>query len=117
MTAIIVTTHDDDLESKLGAYDLKNHLPACTTVNGCIQILTPFGTSDSNPASYSDMSLFVEQVHRYSPGSKILVVEAKSTSWQDKYDAAHYAETRPDVAKVSSISYSKVIMIVGMVLK
>ncbi|MDE1829690.1 MAG: hypothetical protein KGI25_05150 [Thaumarchaeota archaeon] len=79
--------------------------------------MTPFGTPNSNPASNSDTSSFVAQVHQSSPESKILVVEAKSISWQDKYDAANYAKTLPDVARVSSVSYSKVVMILGLVLK
>lgn len=117
MIAVIVTAHDANLESKLAAYDASNGLPACTVENGCLEIAIPFGVSNPNPSSKVDMAPFVAQVHQSSPGSKILVVEAKSTGWQDKYDAANYAGTLPDVAKVTSVSYSKVVMIIGLVLK
>ncbi|GEM_PF-5988837 len=117
MLAIIVTSHDVNLESKLAAYNAQHNLPACTVENGCLEIATPYGISRSNPASNADMSSFVIQAHQSLPGAKILVVEAKSISWQDKYDAANYAKTLPEVAKVFSVSYSKVVMIIGLTLK
>jgi len=117
MVAIIVTTHDPDLENKLATYIAQSGLPACTVENGCLEIAMPFGISNSNPSSNSDMIPFVEQAHQTVPGAKILVVEAKSISWDDKMDAANYAKTLPEVAKVSSTSYSKVVMIIGLILK
>lgn len=117
MIAIIVTSHDPTLENDLAAYDAQSGLPACTVANNCLEIVTPFGLSNSNPPSTSDVSLYVAQAHQAAPGAKILVVEAKSTSWQDKYNAASYAENLPEVAKVSSVSYSKVVMELGLVLK
>ncbi|MDE1767256.1 MAG: hypothetical protein KGI27_13445 [Thaumarchaeota archaeon] len=117
MIAIIVTSHDPTLENDLAVYDTQHGLPACIVTNGCLEIATPFGTSNSNPSSTSDVSFYVEQAHQADPGAKILVVEAKSTSWQDKYDAAYYAENLPAVAKVSSVSYSKVAIELGLVLK
>ena len=117
MIAIIVTSHDPALENKLAVYDAQFGLPVCTKENGCLEIATPYGISNSNPSSNSDMSPFVEQVHQATPGAKILVVEAKSISLQDKWDAADYAKTLPEVEKVSSVSYSIVVMIIGLVLK
>lgn len=117
MIAVVVTDHDTGLESKLAAYDTAHGLPACTVQNGCLEIATPFGTSSQNPSSGPDMSFFITQAHQFLPGVKILVVEAKSISWQDKHDAANYAMMLPEVAKVSSISYSKVVMIIGLILK
>jgi hypothetical protein len=40
-----------------------------------------------------------------------------SIDWQDKWDATYYAEKRPEVAKIASISYSKVVMELGIILK
>jgi subtilase family serine protease len=117
MIAIIVTTDDPTLGNDLAAYDTQYGLSPCTVTNGCLEIATPFGTSNSNPSSASDVSLYVEQAHQADPGAKILVVEAKSTSWQDKYDAAQYAESLPEVAQVSSASSSKVVLELGLVLK
>ena len=117
MTTIIVTSHDTALESKLAEYNTQFGLPACTVENGCLKIATPYGISNSNPSSNLDLSPFVEQAHQTAPGAKILVVEAKSISWDDKDDAASYAKTLPEVVKVTSISYSKVVMIIGLVLK
>ncbi|MFZ1075811.1 MAG: hypothetical protein WAN47_00085 [Nitrosotalea sp.] len=117
MIAIIVTTDDPTLGNDLATYDAQYGLPACTISNGCLEIATPFGISNSNPSTASDVSLYVEQAHQAAPGAKILVVEAKSTSWQDRYNAAHYAESLPQVAAVSSASDSKVIMEISLVLK
>ncbi len=77
----------------------------------------PFGTSSSNPSSISDVSLYVKQAHMTNPTAKILVVGAKSTSWQDLWNAAYYAENLPEIEKVTSVSYSKVLMEIGLVLK
>jgi hypothetical protein len=117
MIAIIITSHDPTLANKLAAYSTQSGLPVCAVENGCLEIASPYGVSNSNPSSNSDMSAFVWQAHQTSPGAKILVIEAKSISWQDKYDAANYAKTLPEVAKVSSVSYSKVVMILGLVLQ
>lgn len=117
MIAIIVTSDDPSLENELAVYDSQSGLPACTVTNGCLKIATPFGISNPNPSSTSDVLLYVEQAHQTAPSAKILVVEAKSISWQDKWDAAYYAEKLPEVAKGSSVSYSKVVMELGLVLK
>ena len=117
MIAVIVTSHEPDLENKLAKFDAQSGLPNCTVENGCLEIATPYGISNFNPSSNSEMSPFVEQVHKTAPGAKILVVEAKSISWQDKMDAAYYAKTLPEVKKVSSVSYSIVVMIIGLILK
>ncbi|MGI0087588.1 MAG: hypothetical protein ACREBI_06470 [Nitrosotalea sp.] len=117
MIAIIVTSDDPTLENDFAAYDTQHGLSPCTVTNGCLEIVKPFGTSNSNPSSASDVSLYVEQAHQANPSAKILVVEAKSISWQDKYDAAYYAENLPDVAKVTSISHSKIVIELGLVLK
>ena len=117
MIAIIVTSHDPTLESKLAAYGAQFGLPACTLENRCLEIATPYGISNLNPSLNSDMLHFVTQVHQVAPGAKILVVEAKSIGWDDKMDATNYAKTLPEVEKVSSISYSKVVMILSLILQ
>ncbi len=117
MIAVIVTSHDPALEDKLAAYSAQSGLPDCTVENGCLEFATPYGTSNFNPASNAEMAPFVEQAHNTAPGAKILVVEAKSISWQDKWDAANYATTLPEVKRVSSVSYSIVVMIIGLILK
>jgi subtilase family serine protease len=117
MIAIIVTTDDPTLENDLGAYDTQYGLSPCTVTNGCLEIATPFGISNSNPSSTSDVSLYVRQAHQADPNAQILVVEAKSTSWQDRYNAVYYAESLPQVAQVSSVSDSRIVMELGLVLK
>ncbi len=117
MIAIIVTSDDPDLEKDLAVYSAQEGLPACTTINGCLEVAKPFGTPLSNPTSSSDVSFYVKQAHKTNPSARILVVEARSTSWQDKWNAAYYAENLPYVEKVSSVSYSKVMMEIGLVLK
>jgi len=59
----------------------------------------------------------VDQAHATDPGAKILVVGAKSISWQDKYDADYYAKTRTEVQHIFSVSWSKVVVTLGMTLK
>ena len=117
MIAIIVTSHDPNLENKLAAYSAQNGLPVCTVENGCLEIAKPYGESNFNPSLNSEVSPFIEQAHQAMPGAKILVVEAKSISWQDKMDAANYAKTLPEVKNVYSVSYSIVVMIIGLILK
>ena len=117
MIAIIVTSHDPTLENDLAAFDTKFGLPRCTISNSCLEYATPFGISNKNPAAISDASPYVEQAHAAAPGVRILVVDAKSISWQDKYDADYYAKTRPEVQKVFSVSWSKVVVILGMTLR
>ena len=117
MIAVIVTAHDPSLENRLAAYDAQTGLPACTVGNGCLAIATPYGVSNFNPSSNADVFPFVVQAHQAAPGAKILVVEAKSISWDDKMDAAYYAKTLPEVGKVTSTTYSKVVMIIGLILK
>lgn len=117
MIAIIVTADDHTLESDLVSHDIKLGLPDCTVANGCLEIAIPFGVSNPNPASSSDLSFYVEQAHVLNPGAKILVVEAKSISWQDKWDAVYYVKSLPEVKKVSSVSYSKILMELGLILK
>jgi hypothetical protein len=117
MTAVIVTSHDPTLESDLAAYDWQSGLPSCTLTNGCLEIATPFGISKSNPSLRTDVSSYVEQAHQANPAAKILVVEARSISWQDKWDAMYYAEKQPQVDKVTSVSHSKVFVEIGLVLK
>ena len=95
MIAIIVTSQDPTLEIDLAAFNAAAGLPSCTISNGCLEHATPFGVSNTNPAASSDVSFYVEQAHATAPGAKILVVDAKSISWDDRYDAGYYAKTRP----------------------
>lgn len=117
MIAIVVTSDNPTLENDLAEYSTQYGLAACTMTNGCLEVAKPFGISNSNLPSGSDVSFYVEQAHQANPAAKILVVEAKSTSWQDKWDAAYYAESLPQVEKVTSVSYSRVVMEIGLVLK
>ena len=117
MIAIIVTSHASTIEKDLASFDTKFGLPACTISNACLEYATPFGVSNTNSPSGLDVSFYVEQAHATAPGAKILVVDAKSISWQDKYDADYYVRTRPEVQHVFSVSWSKVIIILGMTLK
>jgi len=117
MIAIIVTSHDRTLENDLAAFNTVAGLPSCTISNGCLEHVTPFGASNTNPAASLDVSFYVEQAHATAPGAKILVVDAKSISWDDRYDAGYYAKTRPEVQHVVSVSWSKVVVVYGMILK
>lgn len=116
MIAIIVTSDDPNLESEFAQYNAIHGLPPCTVLDGCLQIAKPFGTSSKNPATSSNVAFFVEQAHAVNPSAKILVVEARSTSWQDKWDASEYAKNLPGVQRVTFVSYSKIMMEIGLMI-
>ncbi len=117
MIAIIATSDDPNLENNLAVFNAQENLPDCTTLNGCLKVIKPFGNPLQNPSSAPDVSFFVKLAHKANPSAKILVVEARSASWQDKDDAANYAKNLPEVERVSSVSYSKVVMEIGLLLK
>ena len=115
MIAIIVPSDDPNLENELDSYDASSGLAACTTTNGCLEVARPYGSP--NASTSFDVSSYVEQAHETAPGAKILVVEAKSNSWQDMYDASYWVQTLPEVEKTVSVSWSKIVIELGLVLK
>jgi subtilase family serine protease len=115
MIAIIVPTHDPNLERDLDSHNSNFGLPACTISNGCLDVVKPYGSP--NTQVIFDVSSYVEQAHETAPGAKILVVEAKSISWQDMWNAEHWTQSLPEIEKTVSASWSKIVIELELVLK
>ena len=115
MIAVIVPTHDPNLEWDLDLYNSNFGLPACTIANGCLEVVKPYGIPHT-PVSL-DVSSYAEQAHETAPGAKILVVEAKSIRWQDMWNAEHWTQSLPEAEKTVSASWSKIAIELELVLK
>ena len=81
MTVGLVEGGDDPtLASDLAVYRSQYGLPACTTANGCLKIVSaaPGGVSPPDPAWSIETSLDVDMVSAICPNCHILVVETVS---------------------------------------
>jgi subtilase family serine protease len=87
-TIAIVDAYDSPtIENDLKVYSQTYKLPACTTANGCFKKVNQYGQQGSYPpasASWAgEIALDVEVAHAICQNCKILLVEAKSTSFTD----------------------------------
>jgi subtilase family serine protease len=83
MTVGLVEGGDDPtLESDLAVYRSQYGLPACTTANGCLKIVSagPGGISPPDPVWSTETSLDVDMVSAICPNCHILVVETASVA-------------------------------------
>jgi subtilase family serine protease len=95
--AIVDAYNDPYAEQDLAVFDSQYGLPACTTSNGCFQKVNQTGGTSyprTNSGWALEISLDVQWAHAIAPGAKILLVEAKSSSFSnllaaEKYAAAH----------------------------
>ncbi|GAB2486567.1 S53 family peptidase [Jatrophihabitans fulvus] len=106
-TVAIVDAYDDPTAaSDLSVYRSQYGLPACTTGNGCFRKVSQTGSTTSLPAKNAgwatEISLDLDMVSAACPDCKILLVEAKSTSFSDLGTAVNYAASQG----VSAISNS-----------
>jgi subtilase family serine protease len=92
-TIAIVDAYDDpNIEADLGVFDATFGLPACTTANGCFQKIYAAGRKPRADAGWAlEMSLDVEWAHAIAPQAKIILVEAKSSSFSDLLKAVDVA--------------------------
>jgi subtilase family serine protease len=85
--AIVDAFNDPTAEADLGVYDKQYGLPACTTGNGCFKKLNEEGKTSPLPATEggwaTEISLDVQTVHAVCQSCKVMLVEAKSTSFSD----------------------------------
>jgi hypothetical protein len=85
--AIVDAFNDPTAEADLGVYDKQYGLPACTTGNGCFKKLDEEGKTSPLPANEggwsTEISLDVQMVHAICQSCKVMLVEAKSTSFSD----------------------------------
>ena len=110
MTVGLVEGGDDPtLASDLAVYRSQYGLPACTTANGCLKIVSagPGGQSPPDPEWSLETSLDVDMVSAICPNCHILVVETVSAggSAETTYLDAGENLAAADGAKVISNSF------------
>lgn len=94
-TIALVDAYDlPTAEHDLNVFSQAFGLPACTTANGCFQKVSQNG--GTNYPRYSsgwglEIALDIEWAHAIAPGARILLVEAKSSSFSNLLAAEDYA--------------------------
>lgn len=105
--AIVDAYDSPTIENDLNVYSKNYGLPPCTTANGCFKKVNQFGKQSAYPSTnYSwalEIALDVEIAHAICQNCKILLVEAKSSSFSDLLMALDTAVNLG--AKVISNSY------------
>jgi hypothetical protein len=85
--AIVDAYNDPNIASDLATFDTNYGLPACTTINGCLDVVNQTGGPTPPPNDESgwsvEESLDVETVHSVCQGCKIILVEANSNGNSD----------------------------------
>ncbi len=93
--AIIDVYNDPKIDADLQTFDSEYGLSACSTSNGCLQVVNQEGGSTLPPDDTSgwsvEDSLDVETVHSVCQGCKILLVEAGSSAISSLTAAVHEA--------------------------
>jgi subtilase family serine protease len=92
--ALVDAYNDPTAANDLGVFSKQFGLPACTTANGCFKKVNQTGGTSypSNNAGWAlEISLDIEWAHAIAPGAKILLVEAKSSSFTNLLTAENYA--------------------------
>lgn len=93
--AVIDAYNDPTAASDLATYRAAYGLPACTTGNGCFQVLNETGASSPLPANSSswsvEESLDIDAVSALCPNCKIDLVEANQPSSNDMQNAIQAA--------------------------
>jgi PKD repeat protein len=98
-TLAIVDAYDDPkIEADLAAFDTEYGIAACTKANGCLTKVSQTGSTILLPAADTsgwsvEISLDVEAAHSACPNCKILLVEAKTASFQNLATAVSEAVT------------------------
>jgi len=79
-------------ENDLNVFSLQFALPPCTTANGCFQKVFANGSKPrSNCGWAQEASLDIEWAHAMAPNARIILVEAKSNSFSDLFQAVDVA--------------------------
>jgi subtilase family serine protease len=94
-TVALVDAYDDPTAANdLSVFSSQFGLPACTTANGCFTKVSQTGTKtypSANAGWALEISLDIEWAHAIAPGAKILLVEAKTSSFTNLMAAEDYA--------------------------
>jgi subtilase family serine protease len=92
--ALVDAYNDPTAANDLSVFSKQFGLPACTTANGCFKKVNQTGGTSypsSNAGWALEISLDIEWAHAIAPGAKILLVEAKSSSFTNLLAAENYA--------------------------
>ncbi len=83
--AIVDAYNDPTAEADLGVYRSYYGLSSCTTANGCFKKVSQTGSTTSLPSTdggwAEEISLDLDMVSAIAPKAKIILVEAKSSSF------------------------------------
>jgi hypothetical protein len=87
LVAVVDAQDDPNAESDLAVYRSTNHLPACTTSNGCFQKVNQLGQAGNYPSPDAgwaqEISIDLQMVSTICPLCHILLVEANSSGFGD----------------------------------
>ena len=92
--ALVDAYNDPNAASDLSVFSKQFGLPACTTSNGCFKKVNQTGGTSypsTNAGWALEISLDIEWAHAIAPGAKILLVEARTSSFTNLLAAEDYA--------------------------
>jgi len=91
--ALVDPNDNPDAESDLAAFDAQYGEPACTTANGCFQLIYATGTQPplATGGDLIESSMDIESAHAIAPQAKIMLVEAASDYLSDLFYAVRVA--------------------------
>lgn len=82
--AIVDAYDNPTIEADLGVFSTQYGLPACTTANGCFTKIYASGVKPGvDPGWALEIALDIQWAHAVAPKAKILLVEARSSSFTD----------------------------------
>ena len=100
--AIVTAYRDPRIASDLRTFDKMFGIPNQVPHGGfALSVATPNGRPPLDPSWAQETSLDVEWAHAMAPGAKILLVEAKSQSAADLFNAVDFARKKRGVSVVS----------------
>lgn len=101
--AVVDAFDYDKAEDDLNTYSAAFGLPACTTGNGCFNVVYASGSKPPSDSSWADEhALDIEMAHAMAPNAKIFMVEAASGSDSDLMQAVDVASNEVLAATAST---------------
>jgi hypothetical protein len=95
LVAVVDAYDDPKAEADLAVYRSANHLPACTTANGCFAKVNQLGQAGNYPSPdagwASEISIDIQMASAVCPLCHILLVEANSSGFGDLATAENEA--------------------------
>ncbi len=81
-------------ENDLNVFSSQFGLPACTTANGCFEVVYASGTKPAVNCGWAqEAALDIEWAHAMAPGARLVLVEAASNSFTDLLQAVDVASS------------------------